>query len=187
MVGFEKDRSGGRALLFDKLTDHQPGVDEETPVVLNYTRQGLFASIKKEISDLLNCRCKLSWPEYKSVKDVPYGVPDLYGMLAASSEDKEGALGARNVCRYVEKAVALFEPRLQNVAASSKKIHGTFGYTVEVAGDVVVDGKLERIFFPVDIDTRVSENAQKEDSLYNAREPALKWPQDRNDRDVDKA
>lgn len=187
MIGFEKDRSGGRTLLFDKLTDTQPDVATENPVALNYTREGLFASVKREISDLLNCRCKLSLSEYKDVKDTPYGIPDLYGMLAASAEDKkEGGLGVSSVCRAAEKAIALFEPRIQNVSVHAKKMHAQFGYTIEVSGDVIVSGKAERVFFPVDIDAHVRDSAEKESAVYNAQEPALKWPENRNDYDVTK-
>ena len=186
MIGFEKDKSGGRTLLFDKLTDNQPEVSTETPVALNYSREGLFASIKREVSDLLNCRCKLPWSKYKDVKDIPYGTPDLYGMLATSAEDKKGAMGAREVCRSMEKAIALFEPRLQDVSVSAKKVHASFGYTLEVSGEVLVAGKAERVFFPVDIDTHHSSKAAGEETVYNTKESALKWPKDRADYVVDK-
>ena len=180
-------KSGGRALLFDRLVDFDPASQQESPVFQNYTKEQLLLSVQKELADFLNCRCKHTFAEYKKEAEIPYGVPDMYGLLADSTLHKGGKSTADKVCGYIKKAIEIFEPRLTNVNVVSKKVHTKFGYTVEVSGDLLISNKVERFYFPIDVDSQSQDAASKQVEVYNAKGEALVWPAGTGDFGIDKA
>ena len=87
----------------------------------------------------------------------------------------------------LSKAIEIFEPRLTNVNVVSKKVHTKFGYTVEVSGDLLISNKVERFYFPIDVDSQSQDAASKQVEVYNAKGEALVWPAGTGDFGIDKA
>ena len=181
----ERDKTGGRRLLFDKLTNETPETQEETPIKLNYSRAELFFSVKRELTDLLNDRCKLSWSQYDKSDSIPYGFPDVYGLLDAAA-DKAGAELPVKVAKNIKAAIERFEPRLQNVVVEPRKDQQHFTFLFNISGDLIVAGKVERFSFPITIDDRTRKQAGDEDRVYNTTESDLKWPKGKGIASVDK-
>jgi len=178
-------RLGRRALLFDKLSDLRPDVHKEATVFLHYSKKQLLASIQRELTDLLNERCKETRQRCKDDL-LHYGIPESFGVLESALDYTGGSEKRKEIVRYVSQAIERFEPRLTNVAVSVKKDHPDFGYVIEVAGDVMIEGSIERIFFPVSTDNSMRDAALAEDMVHNQQEELLQWPKDRYDRNVDK-
>jgi len=174
-------------LLFDKLTDAAPRVKEEHPVLQNYSREELLASVQREVGLLLNARCKLTLEEYKAQKEQSYGIPNLFGMIDESMKGKGGSIAIKDVCDFVRDAIKRFEPRLLSVFVNAKKNHTDFGYIIEIGGTLLVGDKQETVHFPLTVSAENVAFAEKESALYNQRKPGLKWPAGKEGNGVDKS
>ena len=98
---------GARALLFDRLVDFYPGVDEEEPPFRILNRAELKASIRRELERLLNTRCSLSLhrvsEEERTV--INYGIPD-FSSLSPQNADDHALIGS-----IIGQTITAFEPR----------------------------------------------------------------------------
>lgn len=104
----------------------------------------LRQSVARELSRLLNARSRLTMAEFASSDCgvLDYGVPDFSERSLRSGADRDAILAA------VRRAIALFEPRLANVAVK-------FGFKDEtsreavlvVEGDIRVERSVEHVFF----------------------------------------
>ena len=182
----EHDRSGGRVLLFDKLTDDSPSIKEESPILQNYSREGFLLSVQQEVEALLNYRCKANAEEYKNLTNTPYGFPDLFGLLDQAMRSKGTDYQLRSVCSMIKKAIVRFEPRFSSVQVSAKKEYPDFGYVVEISGTVMIGEEEESLRFPLNVSSSVVKVALEEGSLYNKRKPGLIWQQGKEGNGIDK-
>jgi type VI secretion system protein ImpF len=104
----------------------------------------LRQSVARELSRLLNARSRLTMAEFahSDCGVLDYGVPDFSERSLRSGADRDAILAA------VRRAIAMFEPRLVNVAVK-------FGFKGEtsrdavlvVEGDIRVDRSVEHVFF----------------------------------------
>ncbi|MGN6086174.1 type VI secretion system baseplate subunit TssE [Trinickia sp.] len=104
----------------------------------------LKRSVARELSRLLNARSRLTMAEFahSDCGVLDYGVPDFSERSLRSGADRDAILAA------VRRAIALFEPRLVNVAVK-------FGFKDEtsreavlvVEGDIRVERSVEHVFF----------------------------------------
>jgi type VI secretion system protein ImpF len=104
-AGFTK---GAAAPLFDRLVDDAPheSIEERPMRVLNESQ--VIASIRTELSLLLNTRTDVSeetlWSDGLTVLD--YGLPDFTSWYTRSQLDRD------RLARYVARVISVFEPRL---------------------------------------------------------------------------
>lgn len=140
--------------LFDRLRDENPEVKSEHPIFKRYNRQELLNSVQKEVSQLLNTRCKVPYEDYKKLDpgDLEYGFPELYGLPDQSYTNPQSPEGADQLADMIAHAIEIFEPRLKNVSVEIQTFNeGGQSLSVAVSGDLVVEDVREPISFPVAI------------------------------------
>lgn len=98
---------GGRALLFERLVDLEPGLREARPFVL-HDRAGLKASVRAELERLLSTR--LSMPPadlaQRTRSTVDWGIPDGATISPADPD------GRARLAGHIADSIRAFEPRL---------------------------------------------------------------------------
>ena len=72
-----KVRSGARALLFDRLVDTEPESQKEVRPLRALDKNGLKASIRRELGRLLNTRCPMPLTPTDERTVINYGIPDF--------------------------------------------------------------------------------------------------------------
>ncbi len=104
------DEIGVKLSLFERLTDERPAVHEETPRQRWATIDELRASVMDHLRVLLNTRRgdELLDSPYTNLTQslMTYGVTDFNSLSLANPADRE------KLRRSIERAIALFEPRL---------------------------------------------------------------------------
>jgi len=101
-------------------------------------------SVARELSRLLNARSRLTMAEFarSDCGVLDYGVPDFSERSLRSGADREAILAA------VRRAIALFEPRLANVAVKFDSSGETSrDAMLVVEGDIRVERSVEHVFF----------------------------------------
>jgi type VI secretion system protein ImpF len=142
-----KPVEGGRALLFERLTDEDPLAREEEarPFRVHETDE-LKESVRRELSRLLNTRCSvpssLLGARERSVLD--YGIPDFSSLSALSGDDQN------RLASVVEQTVAAFEPRLRGVRVSVESVRAEDrALVLRVEATLVVGAHAEPVSFPL--------------------------------------
>jgi type VI secretion system protein ImpF len=140
-----KPVEGGRALLFERLTDESPREDEARPFRVHET-EDLKESVRRELARLLNTRCSVSsrllGARERSVLD--YGIPDFSSLSALSGDDQN------RLAVVVEQTVAAFEPRLKGVRVSVESVRSEDrALVLRVEAALVVGTHAEPVSFPV--------------------------------------
>ncbi|HEY0601545.1 MAG TPA: type VI secretion system baseplate subunit TssE [Herpetosiphonaceae bacterium] len=97
------------APLFDRLRTTKSAAEPQPLTTLS--RRELHESIRRELSGLLNVRSPLSADRYCSqpLTVLDYGIPDLTSLSTRNGDD------AKRLSRFVARAIAAFEPRLEAV------------------------------------------------------------------------
>lgn len=110
-MGRAHDTGGGRALLFERLVDLEPGRREEERPFRVLSREELWESVRRELGRLLNTRCpvplQLLGEEERTV--INYGLPDFTSLSPQSGNDR------KLIADLIGRTVTAFEPRLRNV------------------------------------------------------------------------
>jgi len=103
-----------RASLIDRLTDLQPAAQRETRPLRTLSRQKLKESIRQNLHWLLNTRTSIPAAEYdrRELTVIDFGMPDFGPYFTAAEEDRQ------LLVRRLLRAIAFFEPRLQDVEIS---------------------------------------------------------------------
>ena len=109
-----KPIKGAKALLFERLVDEDPHTPGEGQPFRIYGVAALRASVGQELMRLLNTRCpRLGGPAGEEDRTIlDYGIPDFSHMSAGSDTD------THQLARILEKTIAVYEPRLQQVRVS---------------------------------------------------------------------
>jgi type VI secretion system protein ImpF len=155
-----KPIEGGRALLFERLSDAEPRSrrEESQPFRVHDVR-ALKESVRRELGRLLNTRRHVrtgSGEDGMTVLD--YGLPD-FSPLSASSGDDQNRLASE-----VAAAVAAFEPRLSGVRVRVERLHGEDrALLLRVEGDLAVGALSEPVSFPVLVRVKSGEALVDED------------------------
>jgi type VI secretion system protein ImpF len=99
--------------LLDRLIDDDPTVKREPPKSQTQVLSELRASVRRDVENLLNSRCRFeTWPPEHSELErsiVAYGLPDLTAANLNASDPRSAFL------KLVETVVRHFEPRFQKV------------------------------------------------------------------------
>lgn len=156
-----KPVEGGRALLFERLTDTEPrSLDEEARPFRVHGMDELKESVRRELARLLNTRCSvpshLLGSEERTVLD--YGIPDFSALSALSGDDRN------RLASIVAQTVAAFEPRLRDVRVFVESVRAEDrALVLRVEAALAVGTHAEPVSFPVLVrtktgDAEVSEN-----------------------------
>lgn len=134
-----------------------PSAGREAPRLLD--RDGLAASIARELDRLLNTRTPLSVEELerRPRSTLDYGLPDLslFWPLNPHSEAHLVAL--------ITDTVAAFEPRLRNPWVRVERIPGPQrSLRALVGGEIALGGMVERVTFPVRLGDSAADPADSE-------------------------
>ena len=155
-----KPIEGGRALLFERLSDAEPRTrEEEAQPFRVHDVRALKESVRRELARLLNTRRHLrtgAGGDEMTVLD--YGLPD-FSPLSASSGDDQNRLAAE-----VAAAIAAFEPRLSGVRVRVERLHGEDrALLLRVEGRLAVGTLSEPVSFPVLVRVKSGEASVDED------------------------
>ena len=98
------------ASVYDRLIDHNPTSETETPKSQSQVLYELKQSLRRDLENLLNTRWTcVAWPpdyEELDLSLVNYGIPDFTGVNMGGPENRERLL------QIVRRAIENFEPRL---------------------------------------------------------------------------
>jgi type VI secretion system lysozyme-like protein len=156
-----KPVEGGRALLFERLTDEGPRAPEgEARPFRVHEVEELKESVRRELSRLLNTRCSvpshLLGARERSVLD--YGIPDFSSLSATSGDDQN------RLASIVERTVAAFEPRLRGVRVRAESVRAEDrALVLRVEAALVVGTHAEPVSFPLLVRTKTGEAEVSED------------------------
>ena len=154
-----KPVEGGRALLFERLTDESPLGEEARPFRVHEVDE-LKESVRRELARLLNTRCPVSsrllGARERSVLD--YGVPDFSSLSALSGDDRN------RLASMVEQTVAAFEPRLTGVRVRVESVRAEDrALLLSIEAALVVGTHAEPVSFPVLVRSKTGEAEVGED------------------------
>lgn len=110
---------GARALLFERLEDGDPWSPEARPFRV-HDRDGLRASVSRELARLLNTRCPVD-PARLAGRPrtvLEYGLPDW---SPAHARDPAARKALENAAR---RAIEAYEPRLREVRVAAEPVPG---------------------------------------------------------------
>jgi type VI secretion system protein ImpF len=143
-MAYTRNTGGGRALLFERLVDIEPGAGEPTPFRV-LTREKLRDSVKRELGQLLNSRCPvplhLIGEEERTV--INYGLPDFTSLSPQSADDR------KLIASIIGQTIAAFETRLLNVRVTAEYVEGDErALHITVEADLVTDTVVEIHSFP---------------------------------------
>jgi type VI secretion system lysozyme-like protein len=147
------DPGGARALLFERLEEADPWSPQARPFRV-HDREGLRASVARELSRLLNTRCALRPAELagRPRTVLEYGLADWSPAHAADP----AARAALEV--EVRRAVEAYEPRLRRVRVRVEPVPGRERALVAfVEGTLASEGGEEPVSFPVSLDGEAGE------------------------------
>ncbi len=157
-----KPIEGGRALLFERLTDAEPrSREEEAQPFRVHDVRALKESVRRELRRLLNTR-RHARPAPGAGGDgmtvLDYGLPD-FSPLSASSGDDQNRLAAE-----VAAAVAAFEPRLSGVRVRVERPGGEErALRLHIEGRLTAGRLSEPVSFPVLVRVKSGEALVDED------------------------
>ncbi len=145
-----KPIEGAKALLFDRLVDVPPDVDERERPLRILNREQLKASVRRELERLLNTRCSIPLhqlsEEERSV--VNYGIPD-FSSLSPHSADDHALIGS-----VVAQTITAFEPRLRQVRVEVEPASES-SLRLYISADLVVGVFNEPVSFPLTLNSKL--------------------------------
>jgi len=108
--------------LVDRLTDGAPRERAEAPLTPAQAVRVLKMGLRRDLEWLLNTRRRFVDPP-EGASELPsslflFGLPDMSGRQMGISRQQE------EVAREIEKAIALFEPRIKNVSVKAFEATG---------------------------------------------------------------
>jgi type VI secretion system protein ImpF len=137
---------GGRALLFDRLTDHAPEKPVEEKPLRTLSADALRDSIRREVNRILNTRCTTP-PDVLAAREwtiLDYGLPDYSGSYTRSTSDQSRLEAA------MTRAILTFEPRLINPSVSVlPELAGERTLFFEIQGGMRIGTQIEPVSFPL--------------------------------------
>ncbi len=137
---------GAKALLFERLVDQDPQRPAEPQPFRMYSAGFLRASVGQELIRLLNTRCPRGRGPANEVDRtiLDYGIPDFSHMAATSDTD------AHQLARVLERAIAIYEPRLREVRVTiTPSIKSQTAVTGVIEAMLVVGTVNEPVSFPL--------------------------------------
>jgi len=151
-----REKQNSRATILDRLVDMEPGVSHEPVQRLLYDIRQVKAMVIRDIENLLNTRRQILLipASYKELNKSVF----MYGLGDFTSENPKSANVRRTLRQDIEKAIAIFEPRLKNVSVhlgeDPKKERNL---RFRISGMLVVEPETEPVSFDTFFDTNKGE------------------------------
>jgi len=148
-----KQIRGQRVLLFERVIEGDPMSKRREEPFRVHDRQGLLASVANELEMLFSTRAIIGSeradPSERTV--INYGVPDFMDFCPLNSDDRI------RLARYLESAIASFEPRLKapKVTVRANPGSGEFA-TAAIEGDLLIENVVEQVAFSVPLEFDLS-------------------------------
>ncbi|MBY0293359.1 MAG: type VI secretion system baseplate subunit TssE [Alphaproteobacteria bacterium] len=123
--------------LFNRIVDDASNIGIESKLL---SEKELQESIIYELSILLNTRCTLRKGIYEShIETIPFfGFPDFFGLGGFSYFNGSNTQTWLKISRFVETAIQMAEPRLQNIHVKVESYDPiTQTLSVAVTADIV--------------------------------------------------
>jgi type VI secretion system lysozyme-like protein len=144
--------------LFERLTDLDRAQTRECRPLRVLDRAELAASVRGEVSRLLNTRCA-SWEDGAGTV-IDYGLPDFSWMSASSDDDRQ------RLAAMIAHKVACFEPRLREVRVTIRRDESNPRAVLGMLeGVLLVESIREPVSFPLLAYKQTGEVAVGESSL----------------------
>lgn len=147
---------GVRAPLFDRLAS-STGLDgRRDPRLLD--RDGLLASIRRELDRLLNTRTPLAADQLglRPRGTLDYGIPDL-SLFWPFDADSEARLAA-----VMTSTIAAFEPRLLRPSVTLERVGNERSrLRARVTGVIALDDVVESVSFPILLSDSVGDGDER--------------------------
>ena len=132
--------------LVDRLTDTAPRERAEAPLTAPQAVRLLRAGLRRDLEWLLNSRRRISDPP-EGARELPaslylFGLPDMSGRHVGIHRQQD------ELAREIERAIAIFEPRLKNVsvkAFDATSVSRSLRFQID--GLLRIDPGVERISF----------------------------------------
>ncbi len=122
------DETLTRLSLLDRLIDEDPTVSSEVPLNKAQRSRTMQNCIRRDLEDLLNTRYRcVSWPpELNELENslINYGIPDFTAAGLGIASDVETMIAA------IQRALEIFEPRLQDIRVSNVSRTGSYDRTL---------------------------------------------------------
>lgn len=132
--------------LFDRLNLGSP--DEAAGVLLD-SMDGMQASIRRDLSRLLNARSNLGVERYleQELTVVDFGIPEVTVLSTRSGEDRN------QLEKVLKKAIHAFEPRLINISVRVlESVRRNSRLDVLIAADACLHAEQQRMEFQIELD-----------------------------------
>lgn len=140
------------ASILDRLLDTQPEVSVESAQYHVVSEDQILASVFRDLEYLLNTRCSpIKLPTaFNQLK----GSLIRYGLKDVTAKNPESALVRQNLCKEIQKTIALFEPRLKKPVVRAEVRSGkNKGLVFRIKGVLVVEPLAEPVSFDTVFDT----------------------------------
>ena len=147
-------KEGSFVPLFVKLQDLNADQKEEDPPLRLLSKEELHASVRTEISNLLNTRATLPAHVFDTlIQDDQFaGYPGLYGLPDFSYFDVTNQATWTHYAFLIKTAIIRYEPRLKNVSVVLEKFTST-SQTLQatITGDLLINEMVEPLSFTVSL------------------------------------
>jgi type VI secretion system protein ImpF len=133
-----------RASLIDRLVDVAPRSSREQRPLRAHDRAAMRASVRRDLGWLLNTRTPLPGEAFdrRELTVIDYGIPDF------GSYSPESISDMKLMARRIGRAIAAFEPRLQNVSIGFRKeMDNERSLGAMIEADLVIDEVREPVSF----------------------------------------
>lgn len=133
-----------RMPLFDRLVDDDPASSRDAQPRRMLDRDGLQASVGRELLSLMNRR---SAPRHgRALTVLDYGLPDWTGLYASNPDDR------LQIARGVLRALRAFEPRLRAPRVEvAPAPHSAQALLLHLSGSLGADGDSWPVQFVVQV------------------------------------
>lgn len=112
-----KRESGAPILLFDRLTNESPEIEQENPIKRFYNKLELIQSIEREVYRILNTRATIKHDEFDELKlfSGNIGLPQMFGLADFSQYDGANSGHYLRIAKLCEISIGTYESRLSNI------------------------------------------------------------------------
>src|SRR6266436_8345335 len=99
--------------VLDRLLDYEPDVSREAPRGHNQVLAELKLSLRRDLENLLNTRCRcVTWPP--DLTELQQSLVN-YGVLDITGADLGPVKGREQFCRSLQAVLRQYEPRFKTV------------------------------------------------------------------------
>jgi type VI secretion system protein ImpF len=141
--------------ILDRLVDMEPENRSEPAQYRVVSERRILNQVFRDIENLLNTRC--------SPIDIPVSFKRLkgslirYGLTDSTAKNPESSRVRKELCKEIEKTIALFEPRLKNpIVRIETRVGKKRELSFRISGVLVVEPLAEPVSFDTFFDINQS-------------------------------